>query len=31
MDLPSRIASWLREREATINAVVGISVLAGGS
>jgi hypothetical protein len=29
MDLLSRIASWLGENEATISAVVGITVLAG--
>ena len=28
MDLLSRIASWLGENEATISAVVGITVLA---
>ena len=31
MDLPSRIVSWPGENEATISAVVGIAVLAGGS
>jgi hypothetical protein len=29
MDLLSRIATWLGENEATISAVVGITVLAG--
>jgi hypothetical protein len=29
MDLLSRIAGWLGENEATISAVVGITVLAG--
>jgi hypothetical protein len=29
MDVPSRIASWLGENEATITAVLGIAVLAG--
>jgi hypothetical protein len=31
MDLLSRIASWLGENEATLSAVVGITVLAGVS
>jgi hypothetical protein len=29
MDLVSRIAGWLGENEATISAVVGVTVLAG--